>query len=213
MTPRSTLIGLGLAAILLAGCNGDDDTATETTPADDTADGGEVADDAGAGDDLADDGATDDDAADDDGAASPPPASDAGPVLATAEHPASGHDGTVEIELRAGEVGDLLRVELTFTPRGIDDSERVGLADLLGPGGGNGMSARLIDPVNLLEYETVRNAVPHGQVAPAHDGQPTTLNFYFGAPVEPLETFDFLLDFMVGTSEWPGFVDVQLATS
>jgi hypothetical protein len=205
-------MGLGVAAVLLTGCtgDGDDDTSPPGTEAA-TSPGTEAEPpDEPAGDDAGEDVG---EASDEDGgeAAAPAPSA-AGPVLASAEHPLTEQDGSLDIELRAAEVGDLLRVEVTFTPRGIG-SERATIAELFGTiGGGNGMSARLIDPVNLLEYETVRPAVPHGQSTPAFEDQPTTLNFYFGAPVEPLETFDFLLDFVVGVPDWPGFVDVPLAT-
>lgn len=128
--------------------------------------------------------------------------------LARTEHPLTDLDGTLEIELRAEEVGDLLRVAVTFTPRGIDD-ERTSIADLLGAyASADGISGRLIDAANLLEYQTVRPAVRHGQVAHAYVDHPTTLVFYFGRPVEPMETFDFLLDFEISASNWPGFVDL-----
>lgn len=130
--------------------------------------------------------------------------------LATAAHPLTDLDGTLDIELRAQEVGDLLRVALTFTPRGIEEG-KTSIAELLGAyASGDGISGRLIDPVNLLEYETVKPAVRHGQAAPAYVDHPTTLVFYFGTPVEPMETFDFLLDFEVGAPHWPGFVDVPI---
>lgn len=153
--------------------------------------------------------------------AAPPPASEQreeplvgteDPLVGT-EHPLTEHGGSLEIGLRAEHVGELLRVAVTFTPRGIGP-DRTSIAELLGSSGsGNGMSARLIDPVNLLEYETVRPAVPHGQPTPAVVDQPTTLYFYFGAPVEPLETFDFLLDFGSGVPDWPGFVDVPFSSA
>lgn len=204
MVSRNALVGLGVVAVLLGGCTGDGgDDAAPPAPAPADTDG-EVTDTADDADD-ADDGAG--------GEAAAPPTSTAGPVLASVEHPLTEQDGSLDIELRAEEVGDLLRVEVTFTPRGIG-GERTNLAELFGsPGAGNGMSARLIDPVNLLEYETVRAAVSHGQATPAFEDQPTTLNFYFGAPVEPLDTFDFLLDLVVGVPDWPGFVDVPFATS
>lgn len=133
--------------------------------------------------------------------------------LARTEHPLAAEDGTLEIELRAEEAGELLRVAVTFTPRDID-AERTSIAGLLGSAGsGNGISARLIDPVNLLEYEAVKPAVAHGRSTPAYVDQPTTLVFHFGAPVEPMETFDFMLDFGTGAPTWPGFVDVPFETA
>lgn len=218
MGPQRALVSVGVLGVLLLGCSGDgtDDVGSPdgTPQADGAAEQAPTADD---GEDATADAGVDADAADgteadhEDGAAPPP--STAGPVLASVEHPLTEQDGSLDIELRAEEVGELLRVEVTFTPRGIG-AERTNLAELFGSSGsGNGMSARLIDPANLLEYETIRPAVSHGQSTPAYEDQPTTLNFYFGAPIEPLETFDFLLDFVVGVPDWPGFVDVSLASS
>jgi hypothetical protein len=193
-----------VVAVVLVGCaNGDEPAADPATEASEEQAEAEVDGDGAVVDDL------------DEGADDGPPATGrpAGEPLVVTEHPTAGHDGALEIELRAEVVGELLRAAVTFIPRGIGD-ERTSLAELFGSmGSGNGISARLIDPVNLLEYETVRPAVSHGQSTPVHDGQPLTLHFYFAAPVEDLETFDFLLDFVVGVPDWPGFVDVPFGTS
>jgi hypothetical protein len=193
-------VAVAAMVAMLAACGDGGESAGETT---DAGSDGPVA-------VEADDGATQAPDGDLDGAPVPEPA---GEPLAVAEHPLEEQDGTLEIELRAREVGELLRVAVTFTPRGIGD-ERTSIATLFGSAGsGNGMYGRLIDPVNLLEYETVRPAVPHGQSTPAFEDQPTTLHFYFAAPVEELETFDFLLDLGVGVPDWPGFVDVPFGSS
>jgi hypothetical protein len=128
-------------------------------------------------------------------------------VLASTEHPVPDLDASLAVELRAAETGDLLRVSLTFTPHGLE--ERSSIAEMLGSAGsGNGLSGRVIDAANLLEYGPVRSAVPHGRGVYVEDGQPVTLHFYVGAPVEPMERFDFLLDFGSGSPNWQGFVDV-----
>ena len=212
---RQTMVA-ALAVVLLVGCADDDAESGAATEA-----GSEPATEP-AGDDDAGQGAVDpdepvsDDGAGDvsgDGDATPMPARPEGEPLAATEHPAQELGGTLEIELYAREVGELLRVSVVFTPRDIGD-ERTSLAQLLGASAsGDGISGRLIDPVNLLEYETVRAAVPHGQSAPAYQDQPTTLQFYFAAPEQPMETFDFLLDLVVDSPDWPGFVDVPYETS
>jgi hypothetical protein len=197
---------VAMMAVLVA-CGDGDGPAGETADAESDRSLSVDADDEAAG---VDDDTTEADDGDLDGTSSPEPA---GEPLRAAEHPLQEQGGTLEIELRAREVGELLRVAVTFTPRGIGD-ERTSIATLFGSAGsGNGISGRLIDPVNLLEYETVRPAVPHGQSTPAYEDQPTTLHFYFAAPVEELETFDFLLDFGVGVPDWPGFVDVPFGAS
>lgn len=128
--------------------------------------------------------------------------------LASVAHPLVHHDGVLEADLRAEQVGDLLRVAVTFTPRGIAPGATT-LATLLGGAGTHeAISARLIDPVHLLEYTTVRGGAPQGSAVPAHVDHPTTVVFYVGAPVEPLTTFDLLLDLETTTADWPGFVDV-----
>lgn len=132
--------------------------------------------------------------------------------LAQTSHPLTEHGGALEIELRAERLGELLRVAVTFTPRGIDPG-RVPLTILLG---GEGVSetvtARLVDPVNLLEYETVHPAVAPATVAPTSVDHPTTLMFYFGAPTAPMETADFLLDLSLSAPAWPGFLDVPFGS-
>lgn len=133
--------------------------------------------------------------------------------LAEAVHPLGDLGGTLEVDLRVEPVGDLLRVALTFTPRGIDD-QGWSLATLLGAEGTHeAISARLLDPVNLLEYSAIRPAVPQATMAPAHVDHPTTLMFYFGAPAERLATFDLLLDLSATTPDWPGFVDVPFPSA
>ena len=128
--------------------------------------------------------------------------------LASVSHPLVHHDGELEAELRAEQLGDLLRVAVTFTPRGIAPGATT-LATLLGGSGTHeSISARLIDPVHLLEYTTVRGGAPQGSAVPAHVDHPTTVVFYVGAPVDPLTTFDLLLDLETTTADWPGFVDV-----
>jgi hypothetical protein len=187
-------------ALALAACSNDEPVAEPAADADQEPVTVE------ADDESQDDPVDDLDEGADGGAASA--AAPSGETLVSAQHPLTEQDGHLEIELRARIVGELFRVAVTFTPRDIGD-ERTSVAQLFGSSGSaNGISARLIDPVNLLEYETVRRAVPHGQSAPAYQDQPTTLNFYFAAPVEELDTFDFLLDFVVGAPDWPGFVDV-----
>lgn len=206
---RRFVVVLGTAAVLAVGCDGGEEPPAETTPSeqpDAEPSDGDPADEA----DVEDAPTGDDVAQGDDGAQGEVAEAPSGEVLASTNHPAAEQGGSLDIELRAQEVGELLRVELTFTPRDIGD-ESTSVATMFGSSGpGNGMSGRLIDPVNLLEYETVRNAVAHGQPTPAYEGQPTTLYFYFAAPVEPMETFDFRLDFGSGTPDWAGFTDVSL---
>ena len=133
--------------------------------------------------------------------------------LASTQHPLTGRGGRLDIELRAERVGELLRVAVTFTPRGIDPGPTA-LATLLGGGGTHeGISARLIDPVRLLEYTAVQPGARLGTVAPAQVDHPTTLLFYFGAPQDPGGTVDFLLDLDATTPDWPGFLDVPLGAA
>ncbi len=133
--------------------------------------------------------------------------------IAETQHPLAGGGGRLDIELRAEHVGELLRMAVTFTPRGIDPGPTA-LATLLGGTGTHeGISARLIDPVHLLEYTTVQPAVQRGTLAPAQVDHPTTLVFYFGAPEDPGGRFDFLLDLDSTTPDWPGFLDVPLGAA
>lgn len=133
--------------------------------------------------------------------------------LASTHHPLTGRGGRLDIELRAEQVGQLLRIAMTFTPRGIEPGPTA-LATLLGGAGTHeGISARLIDPVHLLEYTAVQPAARLGTVAPAQVDHPTTLLFYFGAPEDPGGRFDVLLDLDATTPDWPGFLDVRLGAA
>lgn len=201
---RGARVTVCLAAVLVLGaCDADEEPAApdEQVEAPDTGeDAADAAADAGAQDDA-------DGAEDTEGPAATPDGATDGPALATTEHPIAEHDASLAIELRAQETGDLLRVSLTFTPEGLGEDSS--LAELFGsPGSGNGFSGRVIDADNLLEYSSVRSAVPHGSSVSIQDGQPVTLHFYVGAPVEPMDRFDFLLDFGSGAPNWQGFVDV-----
>ncbi|TRO92005.1 hypothetical protein FKB34_13215 [Glycocaulis profundi] len=106
-------------------------------------------------------------------------------------------DATVAIEITSmEEVGELLRIGVTFTPEW--ETEPFGgrdadLAQTLGANLANRVTARLIDPVNLLEYQQAAGGTG-GQRVPMSAGTPRTVYFYFGLPVEEMETFDLYLD-------------------
>lgn len=185
---------------LVVGCTGEaDDPPTEATDAA----GAEVGADPD-GDPTAEDA---DEAGSDDEVEAGDPV-DAGPPLVSVEHQVA-EGGTAEIDVRAAEAGELFRVTLTITARGTGDTT---VAELFGGvGGAAGISGRLIDAANLLEYELVFPTVPHGSAVRIAEDQPVTLHFYFGAPVAPFESFDFLLDLGASSPNWPGVVDVPFS--
>jgi hypothetical protein len=118
-------------------------------------------------------------------------------------------DATVAIEITAIEtVGELLRIGVTFTPEWQDEpfgGREADLARTLGANLSNRVTARLIDPVNLLEYQQAAGGT-EGQIVPVSAGVPRTVYFYFGLPVEEMETFDLYLD--VAQVGLPPLVDI-----
>lgn len=103
---------------------------------------------------------------------------------------------TVTIEVTSMEiVGELLRLGITFTPEWRIDpfsGRSPDLAQVLGANLSNPVNARLIDPVNLLEYQLVTGGARG--VVPMTEGVPRTVYFYFGTPVEEMENFDLYLE-------------------
>jgi hypothetical protein len=209
--PRHVIVGAVAALLVLTGCGSDDGepdgvegTAEQT---DETAT--TEAPDVDAPEDVDDDpdGEQDDDAVAGDGGTSNPPS---GESIASVVHEVHGEDATVAVEVRSMElVGDLLRVGVEFTPSwSVEPSSRVTLNSLIGGAAAEGFGPRLLDPVNLLEYRTVRSPVGNGTSVSAIADQPRLLYFYFGAPVQEPETLDLHLDFHQGPSDVPPLVDI-----
>ncbi|MCS2610887.1 hypothetical protein [Halomonas dongshanensis] len=103
---------------------------------------------------------------------------------------------TVTIEVTSMEiVGELLRIGVTFTPEWQIEpfsGRSPDLAQVLGANLSNPINARLIDPANLLEYQLVTRG--SSRVIPMTEGVPRTVYFYFGTPVEEMESFDLYLE-------------------
>ena len=105
--------------------------------------------------------------------------------------------GELEMAVTEMEVeGELLRVSITFTVSIPDTVESVALGAIVATDEGfpaTGVSPELIDPVNLKAYETVAGAIPDGQIVDLYDGEPHSVDFYFAAPVDEVETFDVVV--------------------
>lgn len=196
-----------LVATVVAGCTGDDadgdaeePTTIETDDAPAATEGEPAEGEGAAEEDEADEGAREEAA---DGGTAP-----ATQPLASVEHQATALDATLQVDVMSAEVvGDLLRVAVAFTAQELD--EESSLAELMGSiGPGNRISARLIDADNLLEYSSVRAAVPHGSGVSMVDGHAVTLYFYFAAPEQPMTSFDLQFDFGSGHPDLDGLVDV-----
>lgn len=115
---------------------------------------------------------------------------------------------TVTIELTSMEVvGQLLRLGITFTPEWQMEpfsGRDADLSQVLGANLQNPVSARLIDPTNLLEYQQVTGGARDR--VPMTEGTPRTVYFYFGTPVEEMETFDLYIE--AGQVALPPLTDV-----
>jgi hypothetical protein len=209
---RRFIAGGVATAVLLAGCGSD---GAEPDAADDTSDvtaQADGADDSDAGAQAeGDDGALDESAADEPEAARGDD-TDREP-LARVVHEVPHEEVTIAIEVLSMEVvGDLLRVGIEYTPSwAVEPASRVTLNSLLGGADGEQFSPRLLDPVNLLEYRTVRSPVMGGTSVSVTVDEPRLLYFYFGAPVQEPETLDLHLDFGRGTSDVPPLLDIPYA--
>jgi hypothetical protein len=122
----------------------------------------------------------------------PPPELD--PIAAVAAPIPWMEDGQVDIAVTSiEEVGELLRVGVTFTPflpTTESDVSITAMADGREFQPGARIAPRLLDPVGLKEYLVVRGAI--SSVTVPH-GVPRTLLFYFPAFVDDVDTFDMIL--------------------
>jgi hypothetical protein len=201
---RGVIAGSVVLALLLAGCGSPDEESAAGDGTEQAAQTG-TAGDAEDGDLAA--GETED--GDADGSDEPAEAS-TGEPLASTVHEVPHEEATVAIEVRSMEVvGDLLRVGIEYTPSWtVEPSSRVTLNNLLGGADGEQFSPRLLDPVNLLEYRTVRSPVMNGTLVSVTVDEPRLLYFYFGAPITEPETLDLHLDFARQPSDVPPLLDL-----
>lgn len=131
----------------------------------------------------------------------------AGPAIATTDIPITFVDGGVlQVEVAAIDVvGELMRLQLTFTAKVRSSSRVVAVASVLAgdessPAGA--ISPELIDPVHLKAYEAVVS-VPVGTAINLTGGGSRTLDFYYAAPQDDIRTLDIVL-----SSQAPTMTDV-----
>jgi hypothetical protein len=128
-------------------------------------------------------------------------------AIATVDIPISFIDkGTLQVAVTGMDVvGNLMRLRLTFTANVPSASQEVAIGSVLAGDDtypATAISPELIDPVHLKSYEAVIS-VPNGTKIDLIAGEPRTLEFYYAAPQDDIQTFDIIL-----SSQTPSITDV-----